>query len=78
MRGRCVWDFGPSYMYPNLTVQEIIATAFPVSATLAIVSVTLSVLMAIPLGVLAAVNHNRPADYMPMFVLTIGRAMPRT
>jgi len=76
MQGAVRWDFGPSYMYPNLTVQEIIADAFPVSATLALISVGLSVLLAIPLGVLAAVNHNRPADYVPMFVLTIGRAIP--
>ena len=76
MRGALVWDFGPSYKYPNLTVQEIIAEAFPVSATLALVSVGIAVLIAVPLGVVAAVNHNRPADYIPMFILTLGRAIP--
>jgi peptide/nickel transport system permease protein len=76
MQGAVRWDFGPSYMYPNLTVQEIIADAFPVSATLALISVGISVLLAVPLGVLAATNHNRAPDYVPMFVLTIGRAIP--
>jgi len=76
MKGAIVWDFGPSYKYPNLTVQEIIADAFPVSATLALISVAIAVVIAIPLGVLAAVNHNRSADYIPMFLLTISRAIP--
>ena len=76
MQGAVRWDFGPSYMYPNLTVQEIIADAFPVSATLALVSVGISVMLAVPLGVLAATNHNRAPDYVPMFLLTIGRAIP--
>jgi peptide/nickel transport system permease protein len=76
MQGAIRWDFGPSYMYPHLTVQEIIADAFPVSATLALVSVLIAVLFAVPLGVLSAVNHNRTADYIPMFILTIGRAVP--
>ena len=76
MAGAVRWDFGPSYKYPNLTVQEIIATAFPVSATLALISVAIAVIIAIPLGVLAAVNHNRWADYVPMFLLTISRAIP--
>jgi peptide/nickel transport system permease protein len=76
MAGAVRWDFGPSYKYPNLTVQEIIATAFPVSATLALISVGIAVVIAIPLGVVAAVNHNRSADYIPMFLLTISRAVP--
>lgn len=76
MEGAIHWDFGPSYKYPNLTVQEIIATAFPVSAELAIISVAIAVVIAIPLGVIAAVNHNRIADYVPMFLLTISRAIP--
>ena len=76
MKGAVVWDFGPSYKYPNLTVQEIIADAFPVSATLALISVGIAVVIAIPLGVIAAVNHNRAADYVPMFLLTISRAIP--
>jgi peptide/nickel transport system permease protein len=76
MAGAVRWDFGPSYKYPNLTVQEIIAEAFPVSATLALISVGIAVVIAIPLGVIAAVNHNRSADYVPMFLLTISRAIP--
>ena len=76
MEGAIRWDFGPSYKYPNLTVQEILADAFPVSAALALISVGIAVIIAIPLGVLAAVNHNRSADYVPMFLLTISRAIP--
>jgi len=76
MWGAIRWDFGPSYKYPNLTVQEIIARAFPVSASLALISVGIAVLISIPLGVFAAVRQNTIGDYGSMFVLTAGRAIP--
>lgn len=76
MWGAVRWDFGPSYKYPHLTVQQIIATAFPVSATLALLAVGVAVLVAVPLGVLAAVRQNSLLDYGTMFVVTLGRALP--
>lgn len=76
MKGALVWDFGPSYRYPNLDVQEIIARAFPVSATLAVISVAIALIFAVPLGVVAAVRQNSWVDYGTMFVLTAGRSLP--
>lgn len=76
MEGAVRWNFGPSYKYPNLTVQHIIATAFPVSASLALMAVAIAVLIAIPLGVIAAVRQNTWLDYGTMFVVTTGRALP--
>ncbi|MGH2562712.1 MAG: ABC transporter permease [Thermomicrobiales bacterium] len=76
MKGAIQWDFGPSYKYPNLTVQEIIADAFPVSATLALLAVGIALLVAVPLGVLAAVRQNSFVDYGTMFVVTVGRSLP--
>ena len=76
MLGAVTWDFGPSFGYPNQTVQEIIASAFPVSALLAILAVVLALTIGVPVGVLAALRHNRPADYGPMFVLTLWYSLP--
>jgi peptide/nickel transport system permease protein len=76
MKGAVVWDFGPSQGYPNLTVQSIIARAFPVTVVLATVSVAIAVLISVPLGVLTAVKQNTWVDYVSMFIFTIGRALP--
>jgi peptide/nickel transport system permease protein len=76
MQGAIRWDFGPSYKYPNLTVQHIIAMAFPVSASLALMAVAIAVLIAVPLGVIAAVRQNTWIDYSTMFLVTSGRALP--
>lgn len=76
MSGAVRWDFGPSQGYPNLTVQEIISRAFPVTLVLALVSVVISIVVSIPIGVLAAVKQNSIADYLPMFVMTLARAVP--
>jgi peptide/nickel transport system permease protein len=76
MKGAAVWDFGPSQGYPNLTVQSIIARAFPVTVVLAVISVVIAVVISIPLGVLTAVKQNTWVDYISMFIMTIGRALP--
>lgn len=76
MKGAVTWDFGPSYQYPQLTVQEIIGRAFPVSLTLALSATVLALLIAVPLGVFAAVRKNSVWDYGSMFTVTIAHAFP--
>jgi peptide/nickel transport system permease protein len=76
MKGLLTWDMGPTFQFPQMTVQEIIANAFPVSLTLAILSVLLSVVIAVPLGILAAVKQNTPWDYAAMFISMIGNSIP--
>ncbi|MGW5358898.1 ABC transporter permease [Actinopolymorpha pittospori] len=76
MKGAVTWDFGPSYKYPTLDVQDIIAKAFPVSATLALLSVLLALLIALPVGVFAALRQNSVADHGTMFLVTLGHALP--
>lgn len=71
-------DFGPSLGATNRgrPVGDIIADKLPISISLGIMAVATGLLTGIPLGVLAAVNHNRPADYIAMFFAVIGRAVP--
>lgn len=76
MKGAVTWDFGPSYKYGNRTVEDIIASAFPVSATLAVLSVVLALLIALPIGIIAALRQHSIADYGTMFVVTLGHALP--
>jgi ABC-type dipeptide/oligopeptide/nickel transport system permease component len=76
MKGALTWDLGYSYQYPQFTVQQLIARAFPVSATLALCAMFLALLIAIPLGVLAAARQNSPWDVGGMLVVTVGHALP--
>lgn len=56
-------DLGPSFKYPNRTVNEIIADKVPVSAELGALSLSLALLLGIGLGTLAAVRRNTWVDY---------------
>ncbi|GAB3836003.1 ABC transporter permease [Kribbella italica] len=76
MKGALQWDFGPSYKYASRDVQDIIAEAFPVSATLALIAVVLALLIAVPIGVFAALRHNSKTDHGTMFLVTLGHALP--
>ena len=76
MVGVITWDIGTSFKYPNRTVDEIIGDAFPVSALLALLAVSLSMLVGIPIGVVAALRQNRSADHLPMFILTLWYSIP--
>lgn len=76
MKGAVVWDFGPSYKYAGRTVQDIIAGAFPISATLAVVAVFIALLIAVPAGVIAALKQNSKTDHGTMFLVTLGHALP--
>jgi oligopeptide transport system permease protein len=56
-------DFGPSFKYPNRTVNEIIADKLPVSIQLGVPALVIALLAGITLGVVAAVNRNTWIDY---------------
>lgn len=56
-------DFGPSFKYPNRTVNEIIADKLPVSIQLGVPALAIALLVGITLGVVAAVNRNTWIDY---------------
>ncbi len=69
-------DFGVSYKYPTRTVREIILEAFPVSAELGGWSLLFAILLGIPLGVIAAVRKNGPADVGAMSLALAGISIP--
>lgn len=69
-------DFGPSFKYKDFTVTDLIADGLPVSAQLGLQALTLAVLIGIPLGVIAALNRNRPTDSAVMTLAMTGIAIP--
>jgi oligopeptide transport system permease protein len=69
-------DLGPSYRYTDRTVNEIVADGFWTTVQLGVMAFILSVLVGIPLGIFAALGHNRGPDYLATSVSIIGIATP--
>jgi oligopeptide transport system permease protein len=69
-------DFGPSFTSRSRTVTDIIKDTFPISLQLGIVAMMLAVFAGITLGVIAAINHNRTADYVCGFISIAGISTP--
>ena len=65
-------DFGDSLSMKGRKVSDLIAQSFPVSVMLGLVSLTLGIVFGIPLGVIAALNHNKGLDYLAMFIAMAG------
>ena len=69
-------EFGPSAVYANRSVTDIIGEAFPVSLTLGAISLLVALGLGIPAGILAAVKKNTLLDYIPMSAAMIGICLP--
>jgi ABC-type dipeptide/oligopeptide/nickel transport system permease component len=69
-------DLGPSYTQRSRSVTDIIRETFPVSLQLAAVATMIATIVGIPLGILGAVRHNRPVDYLATFVSVFGVSTP--
>ncbi|RRJ97359.1 ABC transporter permease subunit [Opitutaceae bacterium TAV4] len=69
-------DLGPSFKYPNRTVNEIIAQKLPVSLELGGWALLIALTLGVTLGVAAAVRKNSLADYAASTVAMIGICVP--
>ena len=68
-------DFGVSYTY-RVPVQELILERLKVSLPLALLSLSLSILLAFPAGIIAALFQGKKIDYSIMTVSQFGIAIP--
>lgn len=66
----------PSFRYPDRTVHEIIAGAFPVSLELGALALVVALVVGIPAGVIAAVRRNTWLDHLPMSLAMSGICLP--
>jgi oligopeptide transport system permease protein len=69
-------DFGPSFKYPNRTVNEILASKVPVSAELGALSLAVALVVGIGLGTVAAIRRNTWLDYVASIFGTAGISIP--
>lgn len=70
------WDLGPSFKYPGRTVNEIIATGFPVSLILGLEAVCIALACGVFLGTVAALRPHQWQDYLAMLIAVIGISIP--
>ncbi|WP_437640718.1 ABC transporter permease [Sorangium sp. So ce854] len=70
-------DLGPTFKYPNRTVNEIIALSLPVSMQLGFWAMLFALAVGIPLGIIGAIRQNTWKDTAAMAVAMIGLSVPR-
>ncbi len=75
-RPRTVFNLGPSLNYDDWTVNEIITSALPVSATLGLAAMLIATVVGVGAGVVGAVKPNSLADISTLVVALIGISLP--
>ena len=70
------FDFGPSYVYKDRTVNDIIAQGFPVTLRYGIISFVVASVAGIGLGIIAAIRHNTLTDYIAVGISIGAQVLP--
>ncbi|MEM8856668.1 MAG: oligopeptide ABC transporter permease OppB [Pseudomonadota bacterium] len=69
-------DLGPSFVYRDFTVQQLLGAGLPVSIQLGAMALLLALLAGGTLGVIAALRQNSPLDHLVIAVATFGITVP--
>jgi oligopeptide transport system permease protein len=69
-------DFGPSFKYKDFTVNELVASALPVSAKIGAVAFVFALIFGVSVGTIAALRQNTWIDYTIMSTAMLGVVMP--
>ncbi|WP_338637335.1 oligopeptide ABC transporter permease OppB [Spirobacillus cienkowskii] len=69
-------DFGPSFKYPDWTVNQLISQGFPVSLIIGAWAMTIAIIIGISIGLLAAYKQNSWIDYIASSISMTGISIP--
>jgi oligopeptide transport system permease protein len=69
-------DFGPSFIYKDNTVAELIGKALPYSVELGLYAILISLIGGVILGTIAALRQNSALDFGLMAFATVGVTVP--
>jgi oligopeptide transport system permease protein len=69
-------DFGPSLRYPDWTVNQIVASALPVSVALGLTAILIATVIGLAAGVVGALKPNSWADFATLALALIGISLP--
>jgi microcin C transport system permease protein len=75
LKNLAVLDFGESFTYEE-EVTDVIFSKFGVSLQFGVISLLLSYLISIPLGVMKAVKHGSSFDFVSSFLLFLAYSIP--
>lgn len=70
------WNFGPSFRFPDLTVNQIIIESFPVSAILGLESLLFALSFGVAFGIIAAARQGKGADKMIFLFSALALSFP--
>lgn len=73
--GMITGDMGTSYV-SHRDVYETFVSKLPATILLTFTSIVLTVLIAVPLGILSAIRQNKWMDYLIRFLSFVGNSMP--
>jgi oligopeptide transport system permease protein len=76
LKGLITFDLGPSYRILGMSVNEMIANGFPVSAKIGGIAAILIISVGIPIGIISALKANSMIDYSVMLLATLGVTLP--
>lgn len=69
-------DLGPSLVYKDKTVAQLIADGAPVSIVVGLSALTLALFIGSILGITAALRQNQSGDFMVMAIALVGISIP--
>lgn len=69
-------NLGPSMKYEAYSVNDIIAESAPISLELGCYAIIIALALGIPIGIIAAVHHNKLLDYASMSIAMLGICLP--
>lgn len=76
MRGVFQGDFGMSFTYRDLSVAEIMGSAFPVSALIGSLALLFALILGVSMGGLSAAKPDSLVDLMTRSVAVAGKSIP--
>ncbi|MEO0399808.1 MAG: ABC transporter permease subunit [Pseudomonadota bacterium] len=69
-------DLGPSFVYRDKRVLEVLGEGLPISMTLGATALSIALVLGVLLGTIAALNQNKRADYAIVTFATFGITIP--
>jgi len=76
LRSIMMFDLGPSFKYPGVSVNQMIADGLPVTLRTGLLAVICVIALGVPMGIVAALNRNKWPDTAVMMIATMGVAIP--
>ena len=76
LKGLLQGDLGASFRYADWSVNDLVASALPVSLAIGGIAMLLSAVIGVALGIVAALKQNSMVDYFVMLLGNMGSAVP--